>query len=164
MVSSSLAFVFSNRFPVRTSPAFYRRRLGWLLGLAALLLALAFRLDYSLPGFDRHPSCDKFPRLSNPRLVVEEIPDFAVRYGARYHLPAAAVEEARPVNAFWFEDYYRTNLKSVRTLGYRRTGNAFSWGRGNETGRTHLELPHFRPAGYEYLELSLAGMKKYFKE
>jgi hypothetical protein len=59
-------------------------------------------------------------------LVVEEILDFEARYGRRYHLPSEVVEEMRPVNAYWFENYYRTNLTCVRSLGRRRTGNEFS--------------------------------------
>lgn len=158
-----------------TRPATGPRVGRWLalLGLTALLglaLAKAYTKGWRLPGFDRHPTWDQFPHLSNSRLVVEEIPDFAARYGRRYHLPAAAVEEARPAYASWFEDYYRTNLKNVRSLGYRRTGNDFDWGGwglsfgGNERGPAQgVTGPHFRPKGYEYLELSLAGVKGYFK-
>lgn len=146
------------------------------LGPAALLLALALGLAYGLgwrvPGLDRHPSWDAFPHLTNPRLVVEQIPDFAARYGRRYHLPDSAVAKARPLLVCRFEEYYRTNLKSVRPLGYQHTGNYFTWGSwhfnlggGNETGPLKGELasPHFNPEGYEYLELSVAGAKGYFK-
>jgi hypothetical protein len=146
------------------------RRLGFLLGLAALALTLAYTSGWRLPGLDRHPSWDEFPHLTNPRLIVEEIPDFDARYGRRYQLPAAVVEESRPVNAYWFEAYYRTNLKSVRRLGYRRTGNTFDWGGwglsfgGNERGPAQgVTGPHFRPDGYEYLELTLAEQSGYFK-
>jgi hypothetical protein len=135
-------------------------------------LGVGLGLGWRLPGLDRHPGWPAFPGLTNPRLVVEEIPDFAARYGRRYRLPAAAVEAARPADACWFEDYYRTNLRSVRRLGYQRTGNDFAWdgwhfslGGGNETGPLQGASgePRFRPAGYEYLELSLAGVKGYFK-
>ena len=144
------------------------RRLGWL---AAGLLALAYANGWRPPGPDRHPDWPQFPRLTNPRLVVAEIPDFARRYGRHYHLPAAAVAAAAPIVVSRFEAYYRANLRNVRSLGYRRTGNGFSWGGrglslgGNERGPAeHLEPPHFRPRGYEYLVLELAGTTGYFKD
>ena len=151
--------------------AAHRGRLALLVLGLALALGLACATGWRPPGPDRHPGWSRFPHLTNPRLVAEEIPDFAARYGRRYHLPAAAVAEARPVEAYWFGPYYRTNLTDVRRLGYRRTGNDFSWGGrgislgGNERGPARgLEPPHFRPEGYDYLELRLGELVGYFKE
>jgi len=145
------------------------RYLAALLGLGALLLALAYANGWRLPGPDRHPDWPQFPHLTNPRLVVAEVPDFARRYGHRYHLPAA-IED--PEYAILYEEYYRTNLRNVRALGFQRTHNEVVWRKlhlnfnGNDPGRDSPPSPplvRMRPAGYEYLEVRLAGVAGYFK-
>jgi hypothetical protein len=63
-------------------------RLLLVLSLAAGLGALTFGLGYRLPGVDRHPDWQEFPHLTNPHLVVEEIPQFDSLYGRRFPLLA----------------------------------------------------------------------------
>jgi hypothetical protein len=139
-----------------------RRLLAPLGGLAAL----AFWLGYRLPGFDRHPTWPEFPGVTNPRFVVKQVPDFAERYGRRYHLPASI-----QLNDFSFDEYYRANLKNVRALGFQQTGNDFAWdvrfhglAGGNNADQPPTPSSNgFHPSGYQYLELTLAGEKGYCK-
>jgi hypothetical protein len=144
-----------------------RTRLRWL-GLVAGLVALAFSLGYRLPWFDRHPDWQEFPHLTNPHLMVAQVPDFARRYGHRFHLPEPVVY---PSDGLWFDKYYQPNLRNVRTLGFQQTGNTFivdlhlGFGNGTAPGRDSPATPAlFFPTGYEYLEVSLAGKKAYCKQ
>jgi hypothetical protein len=163
------------------------RGLGWLIGtlsrilrtglvahwrrtlpLLGGLVALACWLGYRLPGFDAHPTWPAFPGLDNPHLVVKQVPDFEQRYGHRYQLPAPAL---RLDGGYHFEDYYRTNLRNVRALGFQQTGNAFEWDlrfHGLAGGNNADQPPTpssrgFHPSGYQYLELTLAGERGYCK-
>jgi hypothetical protein len=130
------------------------------------LVALAYWLGYRLPGFDRHPTWPEFPGLDNPHLVVQLVPNFDARHGRRYQLPTPT-----RLDGFSFEDYYRTNLKNVRALGFQQTGNNFEWdlrfhglAGGNNDYYPHKPAPSgFRPTGYQYLELTLASEKGYCK-
>jgi hypothetical protein len=148
---------------------FLTRRFLWLLGLASGLLALAFALGYRPPGADRHPAWRKFPYLTNPRLVVEEIPNFDSIYGRRFPFTR------KGVMAMSYDDCYRTNLHLVRSLGHQITHNDFrsgirwplsSWTGVAEMGRrdTLHRKKGFIPAGYQYLRLQLGSEVGYFKE
>jgi hypothetical protein len=136
--------------------------------VASALVAGAYALGYRLPGFDRHPTWPEFPGLNNPRLVVTEIPDFEERYSRFYRLPAPAL---RLDGGYHFDDYYRTNLKNVRALGFQQTGNEFELDlrfHGLAGGNNADQPPTpssrgFHPSGYQYLELTLAGEKGYCK-
>ena len=157
---------FFRRFArvARTHPWAVR---GLLLGLVAWVVT-CFALGYRLPWFDRHPDWGYFPTLTNPRLVVEEIPDsvFAPRYGHRFHLLSNNEEE---------EFYSRSSsLKNLYSLGYQVTENAFhlDWEfdlyfGGNPAGtgieRDNLWEPGFRNKGYEYMEVRLGQERGYFK-
>lgn len=138
-----------------------------LAGLAGLAYAWAYTQGYRLPGPDRHPDWPAFPRLTNPRLVVEPVPDFADRYGAHYGF-------ATPRLGYWAEDFsdcYRTNLRAVRRVGYQRTGSDYHghwnplWagGSGNSLGHEPPPEPLFTPSGTEYLALTLGGVTGYFR-
>ncbi|MBJ6107843.1 hypothetical protein JAO73_02390 [Hymenobacter sp. BT523] len=140
-----------------------------LLGAVLLGAGLCFALGYRLPWRDRHPDWPAFPRTTNPRLVVEKIPDFAARYGRRF--PAVL---ARP----WarqddFADVYRLNLRHVRALGYQVTENHFEprfslglhWTSPNDPGRSE-GLPTrvgFYTEGYVYVQLRLGEETACFK-
>jgi hypothetical protein len=142
------------------------QRLLLVLSLGAGVGALSFGLGYRLPGFDRHPLWPEFPGVDNPHLAVQLVPNFDARYGRRYQLPAPARRDG-----FSFDDYYRTNLKNVRALGFQQTGNDFEWdlrfhglSGGNNDYYPHQPAPKgFRPSGYQYLELTLGREKGYCK-
>jgi hypothetical protein len=76
---------------------------------------------------------------------------------------------AYPGDGFSFTAYYRTNLRNVRTLGFQRTGNEMTPSQrlnfsGNDAGHVpSASLPLFRPTGYEYLAVNLAGVTGYYK-
>jgi hypothetical protein len=139
------------------------------VGIPAVWAALCFALGYRLPWWDRHPDWPAFPHLTNPRLVVEQIPDFAARYGRRF--PAVL---ARP----WakqddFPDVYRANLRHVRLLGYQVTENYFEprfslrlhWTSPNDPGRREgfPTRVGFYTEGYAYLQLTIGGETGRFK-
>jgi hypothetical protein len=86
-------------------------------GLVAGLIALAFGLGYRLPGTDHHPDWQFFPGLTNPHLVVEEIPAFDSIYGRRFPFTREGVA------AMSYDDCYRTNLQQVHSLSYQVTQN-----------------------------------------
>ena len=145
-----------------------------MLVLAAALAwtGLCFALGYRLPQPDRHPDWRHFPYLSNPRLVVEEIPDFAERYGHRFPFVLARQEGER----WYFEEVYRTNLRNIRSLGYCTTGNDFEGlsfrvtSGGNDVGRSGVSPSQFgfHQEGYQYLQVKLGtevgGIKEPFRD
>lgn len=136
--------------------------------LVLSLVALTFGLGYRLPWVDRHPDWPPFPYLTNPHLVVEEIPQFDSLYGRRFPFTREGV--ATPS----YEDCYRTNLHQVRSLGYQVTQNDFrsgirwplsSWPGAADIGHPD-DLPEprgFIPKGYQYLSLQLGSQVGYFK-
>jgi hypothetical protein len=139
-------------------------------GLVGGLVALTFGLGYRLPGADRHPDWPPFPGLTNPHLVVEQIPAFDSLYGRRFPFTRKGVAAMR------YEDCYRTNLHQICSLGYQITHNQFqsgirgplsSWTGVAEMGRSDSDTPPertgFRPGGYQYLSLQLGSQVGYFK-
>jgi hypothetical protein len=143
-------------------------RLLLVLSLAAGLGALTFGLGYRLPGVDRHPDWQEFPHLTNPHLVVEEIPQFDSLYGRRFPFTREGVAAAN------FADCYRTNLHQVRAVGYQITDNDFrsgiriplsSWTGVAEMGHsdTRPQESGFIPEGYQYLSVQLGAEIGYFK-
>jgi len=131
-------------------------------------VALAFGLGYRLPGADSHPDWPAFPGLTNPHLVVEEIPAFDSLYGRRFPFTREGVR------AMSYADCYRTNLHQVRSLGYQITNNDFRsgirWPLSSWTGVADIghpdDLPErrgFIPDGYQYLSLHLGSQVGYFK-
>jgi hypothetical protein len=143
----------------------------YLIGSVLLWVGLCFVLGYRLPWFDRHPDWPEFPRMSNPRLVVEYIPDsvFERCYARRFPQVLARQEDQQ----YDFSDTYRTNLRNLRSLGSRVTDNDFttgysintSFGGGNDPGRqsTPTSLARFDNDGYEYVELRLGQETTNFK-
>lgn len=143
-----------------------RLLLGTSLGVG--VVALPFGLGYRLPGADRHPDWQEFPHLTNPHLVVEEIPQFDSIYGRRFPFTREGVRAMR------YDDCYRTNLHQVRSLSYQTTHNDFesginwplsSWTGGAEQNHSDTRLPErgFMPGGYQYLSLQLGAEVGYFK-
>jgi hypothetical protein len=137
-------------------------------GLVGALVALTFGLGYRLPGADRHPDWTAFPGLTNPHLVVEQIPAFDSLYRRRFPFTREGVD------AMSYADCYRTNLQQVRSVGYQVTGNEFvsgihwplsSWPGAADIGHPE-DLPvrrGFIPDGYQYLSLQLGSQVGYFK-
>ena len=129
-----------------------------LAGISAWA-GLCFALGYRLPQPDRHPDWPQVPRLSNPHLVVELIPDFAERYGRRF--PFVLARQGR--QQWNFSDVYQINLRNVRSLGYCITDNDFEGlsfrvtSGGNDVGRSGGSPTRFgfRNEGVEYLQLQL---------
>jgi hypothetical protein len=144
----------------------------YVVGVPLAWAAVCFALGYRLPFFDRHPSWPEFPGLTNPRLVVEPLPNFEEEYGHRFPFVLAR----QSVQQWHFQDVYRTNLRNVRSLGTRITGNDFvsgisintnlNLGGGNDVGRQvpTTFLVRCDNEGYEYLELHLGTEAGRFKE
>jgi len=144
------------------------RRTIRLIGLGGGLVVLTFALGYRLPWVDRHPDWPAFPGLTNPHLVVEQIPQFDSIYGRRFPFTREGVR------AMSYADCYRTNLQQVRSLGYQITHNGFrsgirwplsSWAGVADIGHPD-DLPETRgfiPDGYQYLSLQLGSQVGYFK-
>ncbi|WP_400190237.1 hypothetical protein [Hymenobacter sp. B81] len=147
-----------------------------LLVAAGLWVGLCFSLGYRLPWFDRHPSWPEVPYLqpaefrsvSNPRIVVQWLPDFAQRYGHRFRFPGQKEDS----NRTYFSDVYRTNLRDIRYLGRRRTDNEletyfrlFRWTGPNDTGQpsTSRRGIWFAQYGYEYYQLRIGPETGGFK-
>lgn len=149
----------------RAHPVAFR----YAVGTPLAWVALCFALGYRLPWFDRHPDWPQFPYQTNPRLVVEEIPDFEEHYGARFPFVLAR----QSVQQWDFSDVYRTNLRNVRSLGYRVTENHFEpslslrihWTSPNDPGRSDNAPARFGfyNKGYEYLEIRLGQETGFFK-
>lgn len=129
-------------------------------------VALCFLLGYRLPSFDQHPDWPELPQVTNPRFVIEVIPDttFNKLYGKRFELPQEFHDETKD---------YSSSIRNVRFLGYRvlsnefHSGISFSYPGPNSTG--HVD-PHPTPSmqfsqrGYEYYELRLGQQTAYFKD
>jgi hypothetical protein len=148
---------------------FLMKRISRRMLLLVGLVALAFALGYRLPWMDRHPEWEYFPGLTNPHLVVEEIPAFDSIYGRRFPFTREGVA------AMFYDDCYRTNLQQVRSVGYQVTGNEFvsgihwplsSWPGAADMGHPD-DLPvrrGFKTEGYQYLSLQLGSQVGYFKD
>ena len=159
---------FLRRFArvARTHP----RATRWLAGGLVAWVGACFALGYRLPWFDRHPDWGEFPHLTNPRLVVEEIPDsvFAPRYSHRFPYPEEADSLGRRVE---FYHNYATNLRSIRSIGYQPTSNElhlnldfFHWSGPADLGVYSPRQPNgFYCFGYEYLTLTLTDEVANFK-
>jgi len=147
---------------------FLMKRISRRLLLLVGLVALTFSLGYRLPWMDRHPDWEYFPGLTNPHLVVEQIPAFDSIYGRRFPFTRKGVQ------AISYRDCYRTNLQQVRSVGYQVTGNEFvsgihwplsAWSGSADIGHPN-DLPvrrGFKTEGYQYLSLQLGSQVGYFK-
>lgn len=133
---------------------------------------LMFTLGYKIPWFDKHPAWKEFPYLTNKAIVIEEIKNFDKLYGQKYRIPELEVVS----DEYNFERCYRKNLKNIKSIGYRITGNEFEYygffsfsglsGGGNSIGSSNnsdFYGASFSQNGYEYLEFTLNNQKGYFK-
>lgn len=142
---------------------FLRRALLALGGWAALCLLLGYRL----PGFDRHPEWPELPQVTNPRFVIETIPDttFDKQYGQRFQRPIEFSNSSKD---------YAASIRNVRFLDYQVMSNEFHSGisfklylGGNSTIRTDpypTPTMRFSQRGHEYYELMLGKEKACFKD
>jgi hypothetical protein len=141
------------------SPAGARKALLLLVGI----IGLGFLLHYRLPWLDQHPDWPEFPQTTNPRLVIEQIPDFEERYGKRFPVPEGF---------YYSEKNYSASVRNVRLLGTRIMSNEFKSGfslslGGNSRGYIDpypTPSMQFSQRGYSYFELSLGSEKGYFKD
>ncbi|MBD2716869.1 hypothetical protein KBK19_17630 [Microvirga sp. STR05] len=142
---------------------------------------MCFSLGYQIPSFDRHPSWQPFPVLTNPQLVVVEIPDsvFGPQYGHRFSYPDEAdtvlhyqtfndFDGPQRVHGSWelYDDH--RSLQNIRSIGFQATENDFDSDihirlhvyPGNSSVRPEEPWnPHFSTFGHEYLELNIGGVK-----
>lgn len=136
-------------------------------------IILMFVLGYKIPWFDKHPTWKEFPYLTNKAIVIEEIKNFDKLYGNKYKI----IPEPKTIyDSYNFESSYRNNLKNIKTIDYRITGNEFEYygffsfsglrGGGNSTGASNNSCYNggsFSQNGYEYLEFTLNNERGYFK-
>jgi hypothetical protein len=141
------------------------------VGIISFIL-LMFAFDYKIPWFDKHPDWKEFPSLTNKKIVIEEIKNFDKLYGNKYKIPELEVVS----DEYNFERCYRKNLKNIKSIGYRVTGNEFEYygflsfsglrDSGNSIGSSNnsdFVGASFSQNGYEYLEFTLYNQKGYFK-
>ena len=153
------------------------RATRWLAGGALAWVAACFALGYRLPGFDQHPDWPEFPQTTNPRLVVEPIPDeeFEYRYAHRFPQVLGRQRTWQRFHQWDLDDLYGTNLHNIRLLGFQATENRFEehflphlyWNLGTPNGGNERDNPEqntrFYQKGYEYFKIYNFKQNGYFK-
>lgn len=136
----------------------------------AIYISFLYYCDYEIPLFDKHPDWKKFPSITTNDLILEEIKNFDKLYKNKYQLPG--VENMT-------DTIYKTNLKNIKSIGFRVTNNELSLGDffniskrfrgiegGNSTGQSNDDdfgKTTFIKSGYEYLQLNINNHYEYFK-
>lgn len=141
----------------------------WRTVLLALgsWVVLCFLLGYRIPGFDQHPEWPELPQVTNPRFVIETIPDttFEKQYGQRFR---------RPDEYSSSDKNYAASIRNVRFLGHQVMSNEFKSGISFKLypGENSAIRPdpyatpsmQFSQRGRQYYELTLGSEKAYFKD
>lgn len=74
-----------------------------IAALFTIYIITIFSLGYKIPQEDKHPEWPEFPKHSNPKIVVEEIKNFELKYGSKYRIP----EPDSKMDKYDFFDYYK---------------------------------------------------------
>lgn len=172
-IAITIYFIKANRNKtLNKKTLFTKTKIKVGIGVISYII-LMFAFGYKIPWFDKHPDWKEFPSLTNKKIVIQEIKNFNKIYGQKYRIlpkPETASEE------YDFERCYKKNVKNLKTIGYRATGNEFKYygfftfsglrGGGNSTGASYnsdYAGASFSQNGYEYLEFTLNNQKGYFK-
>jgi len=135
--------------------------------LFTIYIITIFLLGYKIPQEDKHPEWPEFPKHSNPKIVVEEIKDFELKYGSKYRIP----EPVRPIDEYSFTDYYKKNVINIKSVDFAVTKNEFilgsqfqlNLGGGNSFGDGKGYPTEFKSKGIEYFQITISNEKTFFK-
>ena len=140
-----------------------------LFTIAALFIIYTitiFSLGYKIPQEDKHPEWPEFPKHSNPKIVVEEIKNFELKYGSKYRIPDAK----REIDEYYFEKYYKANVINIKSIDFMITKNKFILGskfspnfNGNSFGANGGYVTQFKSVGIEYFQINISKEKTFFK-